>query len=300
MKKPICLLLFLCGSLHAVFSQKKLGMLEFLYNATVRIQTVDSVVKKDGKNISYGTNGTGFFFVFKTGRGDVPSIVTSRTIINSAESINFFFLEADKTGNPIYGKQQMVTLKRSALPIFYHPDNSVDLAIIPINPIMDYLQKQNITISFHSLDETVIPTDTMNNTFNPTEDLYMIGHPAGLKNELNSLPVFSRGITSTPVFLDHYGRKEFLAELNVYEGSTGALVMFFQSNNNTRYDEPMVGQRILLGGILSGTYSKGFRSRVVLKGSYPSEEMIQHENTGIIIKSQRLLDFKKLLNGLKK
>jgi hypothetical protein len=43
---------------------------------------------------------------------------------------------------PIYSKQSMVTLKRSVLPIFYHPDPSVDLAMIPVNPIIEYLQNK--------------------------------------------------------------------------------------------------------------------------------------------------------------
>lgn len=300
MKKITCLVLCIVAFTQALLSQKKLGMLEFLYNATVKIQTVDSIVKRGGKDISYGANATGFFFTFETDKGSVPSIVTSKTVIHSAVTLNFFFLEADKSGLPVYGKQTMVTLKRAALPIFYHPDPSVDLAIIPVNPIMEQLQKQKISISYHPLGENVIPTETIVNTFNPAEDLYMISSPVGLEKELNSLPIFSKGSTATSLFLDHNGRKEFLAEIPVYNGSTGAPVMISQSNNNTRYDEQMTGQRILLGGILSGTYTKGFRERIILKGSYPTDEIISHENIGIVIKAQRLLEFKKLLSSLKK
>jgi hypothetical protein len=275
-------------------------MVEFLYNATVKIQTVDSVVKKDGKNISYGSNGTGFFFTFQTDKGSVPAIVTSRSIIQSAVSFNFFFLEADRQGNPVYSKQSMVTLNRSALPVFYHPDPSVDLAIIPVNPIMEYLQKQKIVISYHSLNESVIPTDSAAAIFNPTEDLYMISSPDGLENELKSLPVFSKGISATPIFLDHANRQEFLAEITIHSGSTGAPIMVYQSNNNTRYDEPMTGHRMLLAGIMCATYTKEFRERIVLKGSYPSDQIISHENMGVVIKAKRLLEFKKLLSGLRK
>jgi hypothetical protein len=300
MKKTTCLVLFIGVFTLAAFSQEKLGMMEYLYNTTVKIQTIDSVVKKAGTSISYGSNGTGFFFTFETSKGSLPAIVTSRSIVNTAESLSFFFLESGETGIPIYSKQSMVTLKRSALPIFYHPDPSVDLAIIPVNPIIEYLQKQKITISYHSLNESVIPTDSITNTFNPSEDLYVISSPQGLEQELNSLPIMSKGTTATPLFLDHFKKKEFLAEIAVYEGSTGAPVIAYQANNNTRYDEAMTGHRVLLVGILSGTYTKGFQQRIVLKGSYPKEQMIAHENMGVVIKAQRLLEFKKLLSALKK
>lgn len=274
--------------------------MEYLYNTTVKILTVDSIVKKEGVSVSYGSNGTGFFFTFETSKGNVPAIVTSRSIVGAAESLSFYFLESDKTGTPIYSKQSMVTLKRSVLPIFYHPDPSVDLAIIPVNPIIENLQKQKITVSYHSLNESVIPTDSLTGTFNPTEDLYMISNPKGLAQELNSLPVMSKGTTATPLFLDHYKRREFLAEIPIYEGSTGAPVIAYQGNNNTRNDEPMTGHRVLLVGILSATYTKDFQQRIVLKGSYPKEQMIAHENMGVVIKAQRLLEFKNLLSNLKK
>jgi hypothetical protein len=299
MKRTTCLVFFIGVFSYAVSGQK-LGMMEFLYNTTVKIQTIDSIVKKGGASISYGSNGTGFFFTFETAKGNVPAIVTSRSIVSTAESLNFFFLESDKTGVPVYSKQSMVTLKRSVLPIFYHPDASVDLAIIPVNPIIEYLQKQKITVSYHSLNESVIPSDSISNTFNPTEDLYVISSPQGLEQELKSLPIMSRGTTATPLFLNHNGKKEFLAEVPVYEGSTGAPVIAYQGNNNTRNDEPMAGHRVLLVGILSATYTKDFRQRIVLKGPYPKEQVTAHENMGIVIKAQRLLEFKNLLNGLKK
>jgi hypothetical protein len=128
----------------------------------------------------------------------------------------------------------------------------------------------------------------------------MISSPQGLQQELKSLPIMSRGTSATPLFLDHNGKKEFLAEIPVYQGSTGAPVIAYQGNNNTRNDEPMSGHRVLLVGILSGTYTKGFQQRIVLKGSYPNEQMVAHENMGVVIKAQRLLEFKNLLRVEKK
>lgn len=302
MKKIIYFLLFVCGYTQSVFGQKKPGMLEYVYNATIRIQTIDSVVRKGNRDIVYGENGTGFFFLFETGKGKLPSIVTNKHILSSAVSISFFFVEADTAGNTLYGKEQKISFKKTDVAVFDHPDPAVDLVIIPIKPLLDYFNKQKLTVSFHPLTETVIPKDSAANTFNPLEDLYMLGYPSGLQNELRSSPFVSKGVTATPLFLDHNNKKEFLAGIPVYDGSAGAPVIVYQANSLGRYDEQTPGYRFLLAGINSGTYTKNFRERVVVPGKYPTEEQTtpQYENVCIIIKSQRLLEFKKVLSDLGK
>jgi hypothetical protein len=54
-------------------------------------------------------------------------------MLEKAITISFVFLEADKNGMPLYDKQQTATIKQTELPIFYHPEITVDLAIIPIS-----------------------------------------------------------------------------------------------------------------------------------------------------------------------
>ena len=300
MKKAILLLLFVGGSFHSAFSQKKLGVLEYAYTATIKIETEDSVVKRDGKEMAYGENGTGFFYVFQTNKGAVPVIVTNRHVIQSAATVTLYFLEANGENQPVYNKQQKITLKRENLPIFYHPDNTVDLAIIPINQVLAYFEKQKIRISYNPLNETIIPKDSVFNSTVPMEELFLLSHPVGLESELHGLPLISKGNTATPLFLDHAARKEFLAQLPVYEGNAGAPVIVYQSNNITRTDEQMSGHRIILAGIYAATYTKGFRARTVPPGHYPADATKpEYENVGIIIKSQRLRDFIKLLNELK-
>ena len=300
MKRTVYILLIFCGYAATAFGQKKPGMLEYTYNATVKIQTVDSAVKKAGAgDIIQGENGTGLFFVFETDKGQVPVIVTNRHVIRSAVSITLFFLEADNNDVINYAKQQKITFRTADLPMFYHPDENIDLAIIPINPILAYLAKQKINISFHPLGEAFIPKDSIANMTNPMEELFMLSHPAALQNELNGRPLLSKGITATPLFLDHNNRKEFLADLTSYDGSAGAPVILYQANNLTRYDERMSGHRIILAGIYTASFSKGLRERIY-PGHYPATGETAHENIGVVIKSQKLLDFKKVLNALNK
>lgn len=285
--------------------KNKLGMLEYLVNATVKIQTVDSVVKRDGKEISYGGYSTGFFFLLDTRKGKVPSIITTRSAVQSAQSLSFFFLEADTAGLPLYGKQRQITIARRDLPILFHPEGNVDLALIPINPVLDGLARQKIRISYHSLDESIIPSVAVMNTLNVTEDLMMIGHPSGIRPEFNGVPFIKKGVSTTPIFLDYRQQKEFLADIPVYDGAAGAPVILYQINYNDRYDRRTIAQRLFLVGINYGALSNGYRKKTVPRvtqvlSGQEQESAEKMFDAAIIIKSQKILDFRKLLEALKK
>lgn len=305
--KKICYL-FLVLLLPAVSqgqAKNKLGMLEYLVNATIKIQTVDSVVKRDGKEISYGGYSTGFFFLLDTRNGKVPSIITTRTAVQSAQSLNFFFLEADTAGLPLYGKERQVTIARKELPILFHPEPNVDLALIPINPVIDGLARQKIRISYHSLDESIIPSDSVMNRLNVSEDLMMIGHPSGIRPEFNGVPFIKKGVSTTPMFLDYHQQKEFLADIPLYDGAAGAPVILYQINYNDRYDKRTIAQRLFLVGINYGALSDGYRTKTVprLTHALSGQEQASAEkifDAAIIVKSQKILDFRKVLEAFKK
>lgn len=305
--KKICYLslVLLLPAIAQSQTKNKLGMLEYLVNATVKIQTVDSVVKQDGKEVLYGGYSTGFFFLLDTRNGKVPSIITTRTAVQSAQSLNFFFLEADSAGMPQYGKERQVTIARKELPIFFHPEPNVDLALIPINPVIDGLARQKIRISYHSLDESIIPSDSVMNTLNVSEDLMMIGHPAGIRPEFNGVPFIKKGVSATPMFLDYHQKKEFLADIPLYDGAAGAPVILYQINYNDRYDKRTIAQRLFLVGINYGALSDGYSKKTVPRVTHvlngqeqgSAEKMF---DAAIIVKSQKIQDFKKLLDALKK
>lgn len=305
--KKICYLslVLLLPAIAQSQTKNKLGMLEYLVNATVKIQTVDSVVKQDGKEVLYGGYSTGFFFLLDTRNGKVPSIITTRTAVQSAQSLNFFFLEADSAGMPLYGKERQVTIARKELPIFFHPEPNVDLALIPINPVIDGLARQKIRISYHSLDESIIPSDSVMNTLNVSEDLMMIGHPAGIRPEFNGVPFIKKGVSATPMFLDYHQQKEFLADIPLYDGAAGAPVILYQINYNDRYDKRTIAQRLFLVGINYGALSDGYSKKMVPRVTHvlngqeqgSAEKMF---DAAIIVKSQKIRDFKKLLDALKK
>ena len=260
--------------------------MEYASNTTIGI-------KVEGKET---INGTGFFFVFNTDKVIAPSIITSKHILADAKTITFFFLEADAKNFPLYTKPQQITINKSDLKIIEHPDSSVDLAMIPIVSVLSYFSNKKITISYHALSDDNILKDSAAQRFRPLENVLLVGHPAGLEKELNNTSLTNMGVTATPVFRDHNNKKEFLITIPSYDGAAGAPVYAYQNSNFDRNDVRMDGERILLAGIHTATYSKGFKERI-----YPEDKKnVLHENVSIVIKAERIREFKRLLNTIVK
>jgi hypothetical protein len=305
MKKKLFLILVTCLPALFVSAQKKLGMLEYLANTTIKIQTVDSISGDGNNTVSYGGDGTGFFFLFQTAQGNVPAIVTTKRMVEKAISISFVFLEANKDGMPLYNKQQTVTVKKTELPIFYHPEKNVDLVVIPINPLLEYFNRKKININYRTLDDSVIPSDSVMQTLPSFENFYLLGHPSGISAALAGKPLLRKGVTATALYLDYDHQKEFLGSVPVYDGDAGAPLLVYETNYSNRYDAPRSGgERVFLVGINYGTYTKNFGEKVVPRSIHiipgKADSNIVYENISIAIKAQKLLDFKKILGELKK
>jgi hypothetical protein len=305
MTKKLFLILFVSMPVVFVYAQKKLGMLEYLANTTVKIQTVDSIAGPGDKMVSYGGEGTGFFYLFQTVQGNVPAIVTTKRMVENAITISFTFLEADNNGMPSYDKQQLVTVKKTELPILYHPEKNVDLVVIPINPLLEYFSRKKININYRTLDDSVIPTDSVMQTLNVFEDLYMLGHPSGISAALAGKPLLRKGVTGTALYLDHDHQKEFLGSITLYDGDAGAPLLIYQNNFSNRYDGPRTGSdRVFLVGINYASYTKNFGEKAIPRSTHiipgKADATVVYENISIAVKAQKLFDFKKILGELKK
>jgi hypothetical protein len=301
-KTNLLIFLTLLLAIKSNCQRKEMDLTEYLINSTIKIQVIDSIVKKGQKNVMYGGSGTGFFFTFDVKKRQVPTIITNKHVVKSAIEATFIFSEQDTSGNPIYGKTQKVTLQVKDLKIIYHPDTSVDLAIIFVNPILTKFESQKIILGYHSLEEGNIPNDSVLRTLSAFEELYMIGYPFGLKDEINNLPIVRRGITATPLYINYNGKKEFLADIPVFGGSSGSPIIVYQ-NMFSDGDRLAFGRRFFLVGINYATYTREFKGKVIPKTTYNFTDSVDVQtfipyNIGIIIKSQRILEFKKELEKM--
>ena len=279
---------------------------EFIVNSTIKVESIDK--KTEGGKIKYyRSSGTGFFFTFKVALGEVPVIVTNKHVIKDAEIGILYFKYADSLGHFSYNNIEKVQLGTFESKWLLHPDTTVDLAILPIASIVKAYEKKGKKLLYASYSEKEIPNDSIQNTLTAIEDILMIGYPFGLRDKTNDLPIVRKGITATPPFLNYNSSKEFLCDIPVYAGSSGSPVIIYNSSAySTRENINYMGNvRLLLLGINYATYTKDFEGKIIPKASYNLEDSLISSTAipydiGIVIKAERILDFKPLFEKASK
>lgn len=291
-----------CG-LFSIFccAQSKFSPSEFIITSTIKIESIDKRIDS-GRVRYYRSSGSGFFFSFHFSKGDVPVIVTNKHVIKGADSGILCFRLKGPHGDISYGNIEKAKLKDFGNLWILHPDTSVDLAILPIGRLLNEYDKMEKNIFYSSYREQDIPSDSILQDLRAIEDIFMVGYPFGLKDNINDLPIVRKGITATPLFLNYNSNKEFLCDIPVYAGSSGSPILIYdQGGNSDRFATGFyLDPRILLLGINYATYTKDFQGKIIPKESYNVEDSLMVStsmpyNIAIVIKSERLLDFKSIL-----
>jgi hypothetical protein len=131
----------------------------------------------DGKS----SVGTGFFFNFPRPLSQiVPVIVTNNHVVRNSVSCHFRFTARDSSGNPNCRDSIQFDLVLPESNWIKHPDPTVDLALLPIAPLLSQMQQQGKLPFYVSLDPNLIPDAAAIGELGAVEDVLMIGYPNGL------------------------------------------------------------------------------------------------------------------------
>lgn len=305
MRKSLIAIILSLMSLHSFAQTQKVIEFtdEILINSTIKIECIEKDTAK-GK-ISYKrTSGTGFFFSFLAPGGlSYNVIVTNKHVIKDAVRGTLYFKLSNAAGYATFGKTQAITINDFSSRWISHPDTTVDLAIMMLKPVEDEVRLiKHVDLYTLGFNESMLPNDSMLKDINAIEDILMIGYPYGLRDTINDLPIVRKGTTATPVYLDYMGKKQFLIDMPVFGGSSGSPILIYNHSIWTpRHGRAMSGTRLILTGINVATFLRDFSGTIYPKvsqnitDSLMSQTTIPLYNLGIIIKSQRLLEFKPLL-----
>lgn len=267
---------------------------EKLVHSVLQLEILDKGQKMTGF-------ATGFIVAFlESETSSVPVIVTNRHVFENAAYIGVTFTVATEEGLPDIGKTVSSTI--DAAHAIMHPDQSVDLAILPIADALNRLYASGNKPFYAYLQTNLIPTENDLNNFDAIESVIMAGYPVGLRDTVNNFPIVRRGITATPIRIDYMGRPEFLVDMPCFKGCSGAPVFML--------DE--MGYRNRNGGIVMGSpriYLLGVQYSVTYANEKPhlpdGTDMDLNEMTvpvymdiGHIIKSSALLDFEPILRQI--
>lgn len=237
-------------------------------------------------------SGTGFYFMFYFEDNiKIPLLVTNKHVSQGGEKLKIFFHTDRGIIDFIVPYKEFIN----------HHDEKIDLSILLIGNFMNELENNNIEIKNKFFDEKMIPDSK--NELNTLEDILMIGYPIGLIDELNKLPLIRKGITSSNILKDWNGRSEFLIDMACFPGSSGSPIVIFNEGMYSVGSSLTIGNnRIYLLGVLYAGPQFKANGKIYIENISlsPKVEINMPMNLGIVIKSNRLLDFKMTIKEILK
>ena len=270
---------------------KGLSVNEKLMYTTTRIETVDA----NGKSYS----GTGFFYGIQS-KSDpnrlIVWVLTNKHVVDGMKSISICLSQAGDDGKPLL-KEPLRCVMEDVKSIISHPDPDVDLCAIPATLFVNAHIHMGQKPFYQLLSSNIIPSEEELKDLDSIEKITMIGYPEGLWDAKHNLPLVRTGITSTPVYVDHNGKQEFLIDAACYHGSSGSPVILLNNGSYTnKYGKTYLGaSRVYLLGILSQGPLETIYGEIEVKDHPEMKSPIQAKvkiptNLGLVIKSARILE----------
>lgn len=278
--------------------ERKLSTSEILQHSTVRIECLEA-----GAVVS---TGTGFFFGFcqETDGRNVPAIVTNKHVVEGASHGRLILTLTNEKNVPLDQRYSfdIFDFEKSWIP---HPDGNTDLCVLLIGPILHDLEAKGLYALRATLDPSLIPSESSRGNLVALEDILMIGYPNGLWDSVNNLPIMRKGVTATHPNKDYNGAKEFMIDAACFPGSSGSPVFLY---NEGAYSDGRgnvsVGSRLFLLGILyAGPQFTAQGDIHVVNIPTNNRQVVLSRipnNLGIVIKSEKLLEFEPIIQNMLK
>ncbi|WP_181179477.1 serine protease [Mesorhizobium sp. B2-7-1] len=171
--------------------------------------------------------GTGFFYRLDVGPHQVALIVSNKHVLTRKTWIEFDVGAMDGDRNRILGPATAVRAEAGELPIFEHPDPSVDLAAVPLNPITDSLEAVGKKPFALLLTKENLPPANIQSALNVATSVLMVGFPNGIMDDVNNLPIIRRGTLAMPYAANYRGSADIVIDIAAFGGSSGSPIFAF-------------------------------------------------------------------------
>ena len=242
--------------------------------------------------------GTGFFFSVGQGTRASVVLVTNKHVVADVDRLCFRVHLAGSKGVPA-AHSISLTAQNMHAHWFPHPDPTVDLGALRVQPLIEQEEVRVGTVLMSTLDATLLPTAPDLESLTAIEDIVMVGYPNGLWDRVNNRPIVRRGITATHPALDWEGRQEFLIDAACFPGSSGSPVFLYNAGS---YGEKggglVIGSRLKLLGVLYAGPQATVEGEIVIRPAPtqhgPLVEMSIPNNLGVVLKAARILELSTL------
>jgi hypothetical protein len=199
------------------------------------------------------TTGTGFMYNVPVA-GDparsIPLLVTNAHVV--ADAVGGVIELVERSGDrPLPQKHIRARLDTATLLSSIHTE--IDIALIPLGPLLNQLDATQRPIFFRSIGPDVIPDSDTVADLSAMEEIVFVGYPSGLRDAHNSTPLIRRGITASPVWNDFENKPAFIIDAGVYPGSSGSPVFILNQGSYANKSGITIGTRFLFLGVLAET-----------------------------------------------
>ncbi|MGD1037038.1 MAG: hypothetical protein ABR878_07535 [Roseiarcus sp.] len=286
---------------------KDLVPAELVMHATVELRCAI-----DASHIS---TGTAFIFAFFNQNGrNFGAIVTNKHVLGTLDDHHiltpfsqcvFTLTRAKSDGSADYSQHVDIVINDLSRSIIQHPDNNVDLAIVPVADLINKTIIDSGPLFFTQFDQSLIPDNAGVNSLTPLEDVITIGYPANFWDQTNNLPIFHRASTATAPYIEFQGRKEFVIDTTEWFGASGSPVLIYNPSGwvDLRKHVNNIGQsRIFLIGIVYAVAYYNIDGTTTI-APIPTSVQVTTQikvpiNASVCIDASRILDFEPILASM--
>jgi hypothetical protein len=265
---------------------------------TIAEQLFFTTVRIDTDTAHYGLgSGTGFFLSHKINEVEYLFVVTNKHVVMGVEEGKFSFLK-QKEGMPALGDGFTLKIASNewSKMWFGHPDTSIDIAICPLGPLLQFVKQQHGTdLFFRSVSTEIIPTKVQLAELDALESVTFVGYPNGVWDRKNLLPVVRQGTTASPIAVDFEGTPRFIIDASVFGGSSGSPVFILnQGSWATKQGGLVAGSRILFVGVIAAVFFRTQMNQIIpepiptqIQPMVKQQEMI---DLGIVCKAHTVVE----------
>lgn len=272
---------------------RQMSLPELLSYSTVPVSALSA------EGITLGT-GTGFVVNFHDSENNpCPMLIANKHVITNGERIELIFSVCGPDGLPTR-ETYRYEASTNDLHIFFHPVDAddCDVCAISISHIHREAQKHGKELMVFPLHLCNVEDDPLACATGPLSQLYMIGYPRGMRDNVNNQPIFRTGIAATNPRLDFDGKKMFYVDMAVFPGSSGSPVVLYNNGsilNPYNRSVTIDGQaRYVLLGLIS-QQSRTFDEVIYVNPQTANDPDMKAYalvpmNLGYVIKAERILE----------
>lgn len=212
--------------------------------STVRIETT----ALDGTPVGSGTS-----FIFRDPDADTGHelfLVSNKHVIESGWNAYVFFTEQSADGEPLLGRPLTVHMEGFSAQWHGHPDEDVDVAVIPLSWQLDLIAKDNRRAFLRPITADEVASDDDLASLDVASSVLFIGYPNGMFDQKHYTPIVRQGFLATPPELDFDGEPVFLIDASVFPGSSGSPVFAYEHS----WDGNVVSAKLM--GLISAVFTQ--------------------------------------------